>query len=213
MTTLLVMAKSPAPGRVKTRLTPPYTPTEAASLAEAALVDTLDLVCSAPVSRRVLALEGAPGPWLPAGIEVLPQQGRGLDERIARALVAMSGPTMLIGMDTPQLTTLHLAVDFSQIDAWFGPATDGGFWGLALREPDPSLVLGVPMSRSDTGALQLARLRAAGLRVGLLPTLRDVDTAVDAAAVAAECVSHGVGENFARRHSALTGRSAGSRVG
>jgi glycosyltransferase A (GT-A) superfamily protein (DUF2064 family) len=207
------MAKSPAPGLVKTRLTPPYTPTEAASLAEAALVDALDLVCAVPASRRVLALEGPPGPWLPAGIEVLPQQGRGLDERIAHALAAMTGPTMLIGMDTPQLTMLHLAADFSEIDAWFGPATDGGFWGLGLREPDPSLVLGVPMSRTDTGALQLARLRGAGLRVGLLPTLRDVDTADDAAAVAAECASHGVGENFARRHVALTRRVAGSRVG
>lgn len=213
MTTLLVMAKSPVPGRVKTRLTPPYTAAEAASLAEAALTDTLDLVCAVPAARRVLALEGPPGPWLRAGIEVLPQQGRGLDERIAYALAAMSGPTMLIGMDTPQLTTFHLAVDFSRIDAWFGPATDGGFWGLALRDPDPSLVLGVPMSRSDTGAVQLARLRAADLRVGLLPRLRDVDTADDAAAVAAECASHGVGGNFARRHRALTRRPAGSRVG
>ena len=213
MTTLLVMAKSPVPGRVKTRLTPPYTPSEAASLAEAALVDTLDLVCAAPATRRVLALEGPPGPWLPGGVEVLPQQGRGLDERIANALAAMTGPTMLIGMDTPQLTMLHLAVDFSELDAWFGPAADGGFWGLALREPDPALVRGVPMSRSDTGELQLARLRAAGLRIGLLPTLRDVDTADDAAAVAVECASHGVAGNFASRHLALTRRLAGSHVG
>lgn len=213
MTTLLVMAKSPVPGRVKTRLTPPYTPAEAASLAEAALTDTLDLVCAVPASRRVLALEGPPGPWLPAGVEVVPQRGRGLDERIAHALAAMHGPTMLIGMDTPQLTPPHLSVDFSGTDAWFGPAADGGFWGLALREPDPALVLGIPMSRTDTGALQLARLRAAGLRVGLLPTLRDVDTADDAAAVAAVCASTGVGGNFAGRHLALTGRLAGSRVG
>jgi glycosyltransferase A (GT-A) superfamily protein (DUF2064 family) len=213
MTTLLVMAKSPVPGRVKTRLTPPYTPAEAAGLAEAALVDTLDLVCAAPATRRVLALEGAPGPWLPPGIEVLPQQGHGLDERIAHALAALTGPTVLIGMDTPQLTMPHLAVDFSEVDAWFGPAADGGFWGLALRDPDPSLVLGVPMSRRDTGALQLSRLRAANLRVGLLPTLRDVDTADDAAAVAAECASHGAGANFARRHAALTRRLAGTRVG
>lgn len=213
MTALLVMAKSPVPGRVKTRLTPPYTATEAAILAEAALTDTLDLVCSAPASRRVLALEGPPGPWLPSGIEVLPQRGRGLDERIGYALAAMTGPTMLIGMDTPQLTVAHLAVDFSEADAWFGPATDGGFWGLALREPDPALVLGVPMSRTDTGALQLARLRTAGLRVGLLPTLRDVDTADDAATVAAACGVQGVGQNFASTHVALTRRLAGSRVG
>lgn len=213
MITLLVMAKSPVPGQVKTRLTPPFTPTEAAALAEASLSDTLELVRSTPAARRVLALEGSPGPWLPAGIEVLPQRGRGLDERIGHALSAVSGPVLLVGMDTPQLTLRHLAVDFSDHDAWFGPAVDGGFWGLALREPDPSLVLGVPMSRADTGALQLRRLREAGLRVGMLPTLRDVDTAPDAVEVAAECTAAGVGGRFAARHAALTRDLAGTRVG
>ena len=213
MTTVVIMAKAPVPGRVKTRLIPRFTAVEAAALAEAALRDTLDLVRAAPVSRRVLALEGEPGPWLPAGLEVVRQRGEGLDERIAHALSGVSGPTMLVGMDTPQLTLRHLAVNFSAYDAWFGPAADGGFWGLALREPDPTLVLGVPMSREDTGAIQLARLRSAGLRVGLLPTLRDVDTPDDAAWVAAECATSGVGRLFTACHAALTPRPAGSRVG
>lgn len=213
MTTLLVMAKSPVPGQVKTRLCPPFTPTEAAALAEVALHDTLELVRAAPAARRVLALEGPPGPWLPAGIEVVPQRGDGLDERIAHALAAVSGPTMLVGMDTPQLTLRHLTVEFHNRDAWFGPATDGGFWGLGLREPDPALVLGVPMSREDTGRIQLARLHAAGLRVGLLPTLRDVDTAEDAVRVAADCAGAGVGARFVARHDALAAHLAGTRVG
>lgn len=59
---LLVIAKEPRPGRVKTRLTPPFTPQEAAELAEAALADTLAAVAAAPAARRVLVLDGAPGP-------------------------------------------------------------------------------------------------------------------------------------------------------
>ncbi|MDG4866242.1 glycosyltransferase, partial [Streptomyces sp. T-3] len=69
-TTLLVIAKEPLPGRVKTRLTPPFTPVEAAELAEAALTDTLAVVRALPARRRILVLDGRPGPWLPPGFEV-----------------------------------------------------------------------------------------------------------------------------------------------
>ncbi|MFI1653449.1 DUF2064 domain-containing protein [Streptomyces sp. NPDC020472] len=187
MTTLLLIAKEPVPGRAKTRLTPPFAPHEAAALAEAALVDTLAAAAATPVDRHVLALDGTPGPWLPPGFEVVPQCGGGLDERLAAAFAACAGPVLLIGMDTPQVTPELLApgLDFEECDAWFGPAADGGFWALGLAEPDPALLLGVPMSVPETGAVQYERLRAAGLRTGLLPRLRDVDTAADAAEVAA----------------------------
>jgi len=178
------MAKEPVPGRVKTRLVPPCTPRQAAALAEAALADTLHAVLAAPARRRVLVLDGEPGPWLPPGFDVVPQCGGSLDERLAAAFAAVPGPALLIGMDTPQLTPALLAVDWEAADAWFGPAADGGFWGLGLRRPDGALVRGVPMSTADTGAVQQARLRAAGLRVAELPRLRDVDTAADAVAVA-----------------------------
>ncbi len=68
-----MIAKEPVPGRVKTRLTPPFTPQEAARLAEAALADTLAAAAAAPVARRVLVLDGSPGPWVPPGFEVVPQ--------------------------------------------------------------------------------------------------------------------------------------------
>jgi hypothetical protein len=183
-TTLLVIAKQPLPGRVKTRLVPPCTPGQAAALAEAALADTLHTVLAAPARRRVLVLDGEPGPWLPPGFDIAPQCDGGLDERLAGAFAAVHGPALLIGMDTPQLTPGLLVVDWEVADAWFGPAADGGFWGLGLRVPDPALVRGVPMSAADTGASQRARLHAAGLRVADLPRLRDVDTAADAVAVA-----------------------------
>jgi hypothetical protein len=184
LTTLLVIAKQPVPGRVKTRLVPPCTHEQAAALAEAALADTLRAVLMAPAARRVLVLDGEPGPWLPPGFDIVPQCGGPLDERLAAAFAAVRGPALLIGMDTPQVTPGLLAVDWQAADAVFGPAADGGFWALGLREPDPGLLRGVPMSTSATGAIQRARLVAAGLRVAELPQLRDVDTAADALAVA-----------------------------
>ncbi|MDK1476809.1 DUF2064 domain-containing protein [Streptomyces sp. 549] len=194
-TTVLVIAKEPVPGRVKTRLTPPFTPQEAARLAEAALTDTLETVAALPAARRVLVLEGRPGPWLPVGFDVVPQAAGGLDERIAAAFAGCDGPALLVGMDTPQLSAALLAPlcapdAWSAADACFGPAADGGFWALGLADPDPALVLGVPMSSDRTGAVQRKRLTDAGLRVRDLPELRDVDTAADAAEVAAATSGH-----------------------
>lgn len=191
MTTLLVIAKEPVPGRVKTRLTPPYSPREAAALAQAALTDTLEVALAVPAHRRVLVLDGTPGAWLPPGFEVVPQAAGGLDERLAAAFGACRGPAVLIGMDTPQVTPelLRPAMDpfaWRDCSAWFGPAADGGFWALGLAAPDPELLRGVPMSQPHTGREQRARLTAAGLTVRDLPVLRDVDTAADARAVAAE---------------------------
>jgi glycosyltransferase A (GT-A) superfamily protein (DUF2064 family) len=183
--TLLVIAKEPRPGRVKTRLTPPFTPEQAAALAEAALADTLAAVAAAPAARRVLVLDGRPGPWLPPGFEVVPQCAGGLDERLAAAFAQCEGPALLVGMDTPQVTPALLTVDFDGCDAYLGLAEDGGFWALGLAAPDPALVRGVPMSTDRTGAVQRDRLLRAGLRVRALPPLRDVDTATDAHAVSA----------------------------
>jgi uncharacterized protein len=194
MTTLLVIAKAPVPGRVKTRLCPPFTPEQAARLAEAALADTLETVLATPADRRILALDGAPGRWLPAGFTVVPQVSGTLDVRLAAAFASVepgSGPALLVGMDTPQLTPEHLTPDWSGADAVLGPADDGGFWAIGFREPTVTLaahaLVDVPMSRADTGAAQGARLIALGLRTRRLVPLRDVDTAADAEAVAREC--------------------------
>lgn len=187
---VLVIAKAPAPGRSKTRLCPPCTPEQAAALAEAALEDTLDAVLATPgIARRVLALEGEPGPWLPEGFQVLPQRGGGLDERLAAAFEDAGGPALLVGMDTPQLTPSLVASSIGAlgagVDAVLGRAVDGGFWTIGLREPDPNVFFGVPMSSDRTGDRQLDRLRALGKRVAWAPTLRDVDRIEDAWAVAA----------------------------
>lgn len=187
--TIIVLAKAPVPGKVKTRLCPPCRPAQAAELAEAALVDTLTAVAATPCERRVLVLDGAPGPWLPAGFDVLRQRGDGLDERLAHAFTDVGTGGLLIGMDTPQLTPAMLAASLRalcarRVDTVLGPCIDGGWWGLGLRAPDPAVFVGVPMSTPHTGAAQRARLHQLRMRTGALPVMRDVDDFTDAVAVA-----------------------------
>jgi uncharacterized protein len=186
---LIVIAKAPVPGRSKTRLSPPLTLEDAARLAEAALRDTLECVAAVGAERRVLALDGEPGPWLAQGFRVLAQRGAGLDERIAAAFEDVGGPALLVGMDTPQLTPAMLERARATLlrpgtDAVLGPAHDGGYWAVGLRDPGRELFEGVPMSSPGTFRAQLARLHAHGLSVALLPPLRDVDLIEDARAVA-----------------------------
>ena len=202
MTTLVVVAKEAVPGRVKTRLCPPATPEQAASLAAAALADTLAAALRVPAAQVVVALDGEPGATLAAalaGTTVIAQRGGPLGERIAAAhadvaALAPGACSVLIGMDTPQLDPavlgrcLDAVADPDGPDAVLGPAADGGWWALALRNPrDAELVRSVPASRSDTGARTRAALETAGLRVAAMPELTDVDTMVDAHAVARAC--------------------------
>jgi glycosyltransferase A (GT-A) superfamily protein (DUF2064 family) len=75
----------------------------------------------------------------------------------------------------------------SRTDAVLGPAPDGGYWTIGLRDPDPSVFEGVPMSSDRTCAAQRRRLAELGVRVATLPWMRDVDTIDDAHAVARAC--------------------------
>ncbi|MFG1673457.1 DUF2064 domain-containing protein [Micromonospora sp. NPDC049282] len=203
MTVLLVVAKAPVPGAVKTRLCPPATPAQAARIAAAALRDTLDAVAATRGVLPVLALagrfadaeHGAELAAAVAGWPVLPQRGDGLAARLAHAHADVAEaypgrPLVQIGMDTPQLTPARLADAVRRLsapgaDAVLGPATDGGWWGLGLRDPRWAAALrGVPMSTADTGRLTYAALVGSALRVAALPTLRDVDDWADALAVA-----------------------------
>jgi rSAM/selenodomain-associated transferase 1 len=186
---VLVIAKQPVAGRVKTRLCPPCTPQQAAAVADAALRDTLDAVSATPAARRTLVVHGcyaAPPGWL-----VAHQRGDGLGERLANAFAdtAVAGTaSLLVGMDTPQLSPRLLARAAGALDtadAVLGPAEDGGWWLLALRDPRHAAALaGVRMSTATTGADTVLALRRRGLTVAPAPVLRDVDTAPDAWAVA-----------------------------
>jgi rSAM/selenodomain-associated transferase 1 len=188
MTTLIVIAKETIPGRVKTRLHPPLSLEQAAILAAASISDTLAAVSSLNATRRILLFDGVKQPIGSADYDIVPQVAGGLDERLAAIFDELTEPAVLIGMDTPQLKPSDLSEAFSwpdDVDAFYGPANDGGFWALGLAEPRGDLIRGVPMSRDDTGRIQLKRLFDAGLRVKLLPTLTDVDTIDDAHTAAA----------------------------
>ena len=189
---LLIMAKSPVPGQVKTRLCPPLTAEEAADVAAASLLDTLEAALSTPGAVPVVALAGVVGREdvrdALAECVVIPQRGRSFAERLvhAHADIARFGmPVLQIGMDTPQVTPSLLESCAEFEEAALGFALDGGWWALGLRDPLRAEVLrDVPMSRADTGARTLDALQ--GLKVRTLPMLSDVDTMVDARAVAAQ---------------------------
>jgi len=190
---LLVLAKEPQAGRVKTRLCPPFSSAQAARLAAAALTDTLAAGTATRAVRRVLVLDGNPSQWQHPGWDLLVQRGAGLGERLAVAYdddFATAGlPMLLIGMDTPQLTAAMLDRAVATlltpgVDAVLGAAVDGGWWALGLRRPVPGLFDGVPMSTPFTALHQRNRLGQLGLHTVELPVLRDVDTLADAVSVA-----------------------------
>lgn len=210
--TTVVLAKAPVPGRVKTRLCPPATPELAAAIASAALLDTLDAAAGV-AGDTVVALTGDRAAAVGAadlaaaldGLAVVAQRGEGLAARIAAAHADAAAlhpgrPTLQVGMDTPQATAellSHCADRLAEpgVDAVLGPATDGGWWVLGLRDPLAAAALhGVPMSTAETGDRTLDALRAAGLRVALTEPLTDVDTGAEAVAVAAQVP----GSRFAR---------------
>ena len=186
---LLVLAKRPVPGLVKTRLCPPCSPEQAAALADAALADTLEAVAAVPAARRVLVRDGRADD-LAVDLRVVPQRGGSLAERLANAFDDAGAPGLLIGMDTPQVTPSLLAnalglLDRPGVDAVLGPALDGGFWAIGLKRADRTVFENVPMSTPSTLAAQRHRMRELGMRWAELPSLRDVDGIDDAWAVAA----------------------------
>ncbi len=193
------MAKEPVAGAVKTRLCPPLTHGQAAALARAALLDTMDAVSASRARHRVLALEGNPGDWCRPGFDVIAQRDGDFGVRLAGAIddawARAPLPVLVIGMDTPQIRgpDLDRAVEpmlrgpvggGDPPTAVLGRADDGGYWAIGVRRPVAGLFDQVPMSTSRTCAAQLARLGALGVSCRLIHGLRDVDEIVDALVVA-----------------------------
>ena len=94
-------------------------------------------------------LDGVAGSWLRPGFEVIAQRGAGLAERLAAAFDDIGEPTLVVGMDTPQLTPSMLSHALARLagaDAVLGAACDGGYWSIGLHAPDDAVFAGVPMS-------------------------------------------------------------------
>lgn len=182
---LAVIAKAPVPGLVKTRLCPPCTEEEAAAIAEAALADTLDVVLDASASRRTLVLDGEPGPWVPHGIEIMPQGNGTLAQRLRASFEACFAicpdPVIMIAMDTPQVSVANVEAVAQRLtanagpDAVLGPADDGGYWLVGLRHLHPEVFTGVPMSTNATLTIQRQQMERCGYRVALGEQLLDFD--------------------------------------
>jgi len=197
--TLLVMAKAPSVGQVKTRLAADLGShfDIAADLAAAALIDTLNtcaLTQGYPTRRVALAgdlsraarrdeIEAALIGW-----EVVPQHGRTFADRLAHAHAQIAGPVVQIGMDTPHLsapTLDEIALQLTKAEAVLGPATDGGWWVLGWRTGGHGgLLRTVPMSHPETGRATHDALLRAGLTVDYAPAMTDVDHLEDAQIIA-----------------------------
>jgi hypothetical protein len=192
---LMVVAKQPAPGQTKTRLSPPFNGEQASALYECFLKDTLEIIRAA---RQQIAFEPIIT-YLPPGAEgyfgalapdfgLLLQQGADLSERLNHAtthcLTHGFDQAVIMDSDSPTLPAACLvqafaALDNPGVDVCFGRCDDGGYYLIGLKRPAPPLFLSVTMSTPTVAEDTLDRARAAGLNVELLPTWFDIDYADD----------------------------------
>lgn len=189
MTRVVIFAKAPVPGRVKTRLVPALGAEGAAALAaemlERTIAEALASVCD-------VELCGDPDPagWWHGPAVTFSAQGEGdLGERLARAAkrALRRGPVLLIGSDCPALDRQRLreaAVALASDDAVIHPAEDGGYALLGLRAFDASIFEGMEWSTPSVAAETRARIAALGWSLREGETLRDVDEPADLALVA-----------------------------
>lgn len=190
---LVVFARKPLEGAVKTRLVPPLSPAEAAQLYAHMLDDVLE--ASAAAARElglgpVLAVHppGAVGEMArraPAPFRAVAQRGRDLAERmtwaVGEAAAAACWPVLLRGSDSPMLPPEAVAAALEalrEVDLAIVPDRDGGYSLIGLRRPAPHLfahAMSTPSVAEDTRA----RARQLGLTVRLLEPCFDVDTVED----------------------------------
>jgi hypothetical protein len=218
-TVLFIFAKAPIPGQVKTRLCPPLTPDEAASLHGSIVLDMLErsrgaagidrVVACAPSADHVFfkILEERHG----AGL--LTQTGDDLGARMAHAIGEAFAReyrrVLVIGTDLPTLPGSVFGEARALLDAHdlvLGPAHDGGYYLIGLRKSAPELFAGIPWSTDKVLAMTQQKAAALGLSIALLPVRRDIDTVEDLAAVIEET---GVAEKANMGGTALSPRTAG----
>jgi uncharacterized protein len=226
-TALVIMAKAPRAGAVKTRLCPPLTYREAAALARCFLRDTIAKVrCLTDVTVTIAhtpAAERAVFARLAPDLALVPQRGHDLGERMRSALaegLRTHRRAIAVGTDTPTLpaAVVQLAVDrvaSDDVDVVLGPAEDGGYYLIGVRADHPTLFADVPWSTPLVLDLTVRRAEAAGLRCVRLPTWFDVDTADDLARLRAALIKDpGIAPSTSRflaRHDACRRRAAGAR--
>lgn len=190
---LVVFAKEPLPGTVKTRLSPPLTPVDAAELYRCMLADTV-AACSG-LAGTTLVLCVAPTPGAATyfhrefpGVPVMLQEGADLGARLSNAfkvLFSLGFRTVAaIGTDAPDLppefvTAAFCLLESATADVVFGPAADGGYYLVALQTLHARLFQDIPWSTAETLTDSEAAAGELGLRSRHLPLWHDLDTAAD----------------------------------
>ncbi len=190
--TLIVFAREPVPGRVKTRLIPALGPEGAARLYRTLLHLGVEAAAGVPGVRRELWCVGAPpdhgvcsGLAERYGLELRHQPAGDVGERMGTALaetLTHSKRAVLIGSDCPEYTPAYLASAFVALDGAdvvLGPATDGGYVLIGLRRRAPKLFAGIPWGSDSVLASTRAALRGLGWTWAELATLRDLDRPED----------------------------------
>jgi rSAM/selenodomain-associated transferase 1 len=186
---LITVAKRPAPGATKTRLTPPLSPGKAAGLYECFLKDTLETMRQVTTAQHVLAylpLEEEVyfrrlAPDFELALQVGNNLGARLDNITVHYLALGYAHVVVMDSDSPNLPVDYLKQAFEAIsgesDVVIGPSEDGGYYLIGLKQPAPRLLQEVQMSTPDVTEDTLVLAKEEGLRVHLLPTWYDVDDA------------------------------------
>jgi len=189
---IVIMAKQPEPGKVKTRLCPPLSPGQAADLYKAFFLDTVSLVSRIKHTDLLVAYDPDTARdyfsrIVSPAVKCIPQ-GRGdLGDRLSRIshLVFLWGyrKVIILASDTPHLPqdVIRSAIArLAEIDVVLGPCDDGGYYLIGLRFHAPTLFAGIPWSTSQVLDLTIGRAREAGMTCELLPSCYDIDTWDDA---------------------------------
>lgn len=192
----MVFAKAPVEGEVKTRLCPPLTPDEAASLHGSLVMDMLERCQAVKGCDRILA--GSPDrthPFFKAmegrfKVKLWEQIGEDLGARMARTfhdgLSSTYHSLLIVGTDipgiTPQIVTQALTT-LKDHDMVLGPTVDGGYYLIGLRKDVPELFQDIPWSTDQVCPRTEQKAKSLGLSMKILPTLRDIDTIEDLQAI------------------------------
>jgi len=184
---LIVVAKRPAPGKTKTRLSPPLTPQLASALYECFLFDTLDQMRQVIDAHHVIAYLDEQDYFqrIAADFELIQQEGDDLGVRLDNALTSYLSRgyerVIIMDSDSPTLPASYLSQAFQLLsdgaDVVLGPCDDGGYYLIGIKKPRPRLLREVQMSTSTVTADTIALAEQEGLRVNLLPIWYDVDDA------------------------------------
>ena len=183
---VIVFARTPVAGRVKTRLIGRLTAQQAAELHQAMITDTTDLVAALPLpaERRILFSEALPPMALPEGLEVGRQAEGDLGARLVAAMEgAFAGgaeKAIVLGSDSPHLPPsriLEAVKALDTADLVLGPTDDGGYYLVGCRAGrfSPAVFAGVEWGSARVFQQTCAAAAPAGLSVASLATWYDLD--------------------------------------